>query len=149
MTKLLTKHAILCGMLIAGSFTDANAQFDVNGNIAASAGGQLLFTKDDLALKDQKKTLDSIDCQKNIADNLENIGYCKDGCESIYNICIMEDVQTILAAGCGASTKLYDGKNVSRVINYKYPYEYISRFALMNERKRDIENFFEEKLTLA
>ena len=61
MTKLLTKHAILCGMLIAGSFTDANAQFDVNGNIAASAGGQLLFTKDDLALKDQKKTLDSID----------------------------------------------------------------------------------------
>jgi hypothetical protein len=27
--------------------------------------------------------------------------------------------------------------------------EYISRFALMNERKRDIENFFEEKLTLA
>lgn len=84
--------------------------------------------------------------QKNIADNLENIGYCKDGCESIYNICIMEDVQTILAAGCGASTKLYDGKNVSRVINYKYPYEYISRFALMNERKRDIENFFGRKI---
>ena len=59
--------------------------------------------------------------QKNIADNLENVGYCKEGTESIYNICIMEDVQTILAAGCGASTKLYDGKNVSRVINYKYP----------------------------
>lgn len=87
--------------------------------------------------------------QKNIADNLENVGYCKEGTESIYNICIMEDVQTILAAGCGASTKLYDGKNVSRVINYKYPYEYISRFELMNERKRDIENFFENKLTLA
>lgn len=87
--------------------------------------------------------------QKNIADNLENVGYCKEGTASIYNICIMEDVQTILAAGCGASTKLYDGKNVSRVINYKYPYEYISRFELMNERKRDIENFFESKLTLA
>lgn len=87
--------------------------------------------------------------QKNIADNLENVGYCKDGFESIYNICIMEDVQTILAAGCGASTKLYDGKNVSRVINYKYPYEYISRFELMNERKREIEDFFESKLTLA
>ena len=87
--------------------------------------------------------------QKNIADNLENVGYCKQGSESIYNICIMEDVQTILAAGCGASTKLYDGKNISRVINYKYPYEYISRFDLMNERKRDIEDFFENKLTLA
>lgn len=87
--------------------------------------------------------------QKNIADNLENVGYCKEGFESIYNICIMEDVQTILAAGCGASTKLYDGKNVSRIINYKYPYEYISRFELMNERKREIEDFFESKLTLA
>lgn len=87
--------------------------------------------------------------QKNIADNLENVGYCKEAYESIYNICIMEDVQTILAAGCGASTKLFDGKNILRVINYKYPYEYISRFELMNERKRKIEDFFESKLTLA
>ena len=87
--------------------------------------------------------------QKNIADNLENVGYCKETYESIYNICIMEDVQTILAAGCGASTKLFDGKNILRVINYKYPYEYISRFELMNERKRKIEDFFESKLTLA
>ena len=61
----------------------------------------------------------------------------------------MEDVQTILAAGCGASTKLFDGKNILRVINYKYPYEYISRFELMNERKRKIEDFFESKLMLA
>ncbi len=61
MTNLVTKCSILCGMLIAGSFFRANAQFDNNGNIAASLRGQLLFAKDNLALKDQKKTLDSID----------------------------------------------------------------------------------------
>ena len=87
--------------------------------------------------------------QKNIADNLENIGYCKEGTESLYNICIMEDIQTILAAGCGASSKLYDGKNVSRVINYKHPHEYISRFELMNQRKAEIENFFGKNFALA
>lgn len=87
--------------------------------------------------------------QKNIADNLENIGYCKEGNESLYNICIMEDIQTILAAGCGASSKLYDGKNVSRVINYKHPHEYISRFEFMNERKAEIEKFFENNFALA
>ena len=87
--------------------------------------------------------------QKNIADNLENIGYCKEGTESLYNICIMEDIHTILAAGCSASSKLYDGKNVSRVINYKHPYEYIKRFETMNERKAEIENFFAGDFALA
>lgn len=80
--------------------------------------------------------------QKNIADNLENTGYCKPGKESLYNIYITEEVQTILAAGCAASTKLYDGENVSRVINYKYPFEYIDRFELMQERKSKISEFF-------
>ncbi len=87
--------------------------------------------------------------QKNIADNLENTGYCKKGAESLYNIFIMEELQTILAAGCGASTKLCDGENITRVINYKYPFEYIGRFQLMNERKKDIENFFKRQFSLA
>lgn len=44
--------------------------------------------------------------QKNILGNLENVGYSKDGFESIYNIMIMEEVQTILGLGCGAVSKL-------------------------------------------
>ena len=43
--------------------------------------------------------------QKNIAGNFENVGYAKVDKAGIYNILIMEEKQTILAAGAGASTK--------------------------------------------
>ncbi len=79
--------------------------------------------------------------QTGISENLENIGYCKPYKESLYNIVMMEDCRTILGAGCASSTKLYDGKNTKRVMNYKYPYEYIDRFQLMNEKKKETESF--------
>lgn len=44
--------------------------------------------------------------QKNIAGNFENVGYAKVDKAGIYNILIMEEVQTIIAAGAGASTKI-------------------------------------------
>ena len=43
--------------------------------------------------------------QKNIAGNFENVGYAEVDKAGIYNILIMEEKQTILAAGAGASTK--------------------------------------------
>lgn len=43
--------------------------------------------------------------QKNIVGNLENIGYAKPGFESIYNILMIEEKQTIIGLGCGASSK--------------------------------------------
>lgn len=43
--------------------------------------------------------------QKNTVDNLENVGYSKKGYESLYNIFIMDETQTIIGAGCAASTK--------------------------------------------
>lgn len=43
--------------------------------------------------------------QKNILGNLENVGYAMPGKESIYNIMIMEELQTIIGLGCGASSK--------------------------------------------
>lgn len=39
------------------------------------------------------------------SDSRENIGYAKPGTECIYNILIMEEKQTILAVGAGASSK--------------------------------------------
>ena len=44
--------------------------------------------------------------QKGIAGNFENIGYAKEGKEGIYNILIMEEAQTIIGVGAGASTKI-------------------------------------------
>ncbi len=77
--------------------------------------------------------------QKNTIDNLENVGYAKKGFESWYNIFIMDETQTILGAGCAASTKLVypDGK-ISRIHNYKFPYEYISRFDELMTKKTEV-----------
>ena len=43
--------------------------------------------------------------QKNMAGNLENVGYARPGKAGIYNILIMEEKQSILALGAGATTK--------------------------------------------
>ncbi len=68
--------------------------------------------------------------QKNMLGNLENVGYSVKGHESIYNINIMEEVQSILALGCGGSSKAVssDGEKIERVFNFKAPIEYIERF---------------------
>ena len=43
--------------------------------------------------------------QKNMSGNLENVGFAKEGAYGIYNILIMEEVQTIVALGAGSITK--------------------------------------------
>ncbi|MGN1133856.1 MAG: coproporphyrinogen dehydrogenase HemZ, partial [Oscillospiraceae bacterium] len=64
--------------------------------------------------------------QKNMLDNLENIGWSRSGHESLYNIYIMEEVQSIFAMGAGGSTKLIDLQSgrLERIFNYKTPLEY-------------------------
>ncbi len=77
--------------------------------------------------------------QKNTVDNLENVGYSKKGFESYYNIFIMDESQTILGAGCAASTKLvYPNGKITRIHNYKFPYEYINRFEKLMEKKKEV-----------
>ena len=43
--------------------------------------------------------------QKSMAGNLENVGYATKGKAGVYNILIMEEKQTIMALGAGATTK--------------------------------------------
>ncbi len=77
--------------------------------------------------------------QKNTIDNLENIGYAKKGFESYYNIYIMDETQTIIGAGSGASTKLvYPDNRINRIHNYKFPYEYIGNFDQLMTKKKEI-----------
>lgn len=84
--------------------------------------------------------------QKGTVDNLENVGFCKPGKEGIYNIFIMDETHTILSAGAGGVTKMKApyNKKIERIFNFKYPYEYIERFELMNERKEQVKNFYEK-----
>jgi oxygen-independent coproporphyrinogen-3 oxidase len=44
--------------------------------------------------------------QKNMVGNLENVGFCKQGKESLYNIRMMEERHTIIALGAGAVSKI-------------------------------------------
>ena len=72
--------------------------------------------------------------------------YCKQ--EGYYNIYIMEEVQTILSAGAGGSTKLVadGGRRMQRIFNFKYPTEYIQRFAEVLERKKGVADFYDHDL---
>ena len=76
--------------------------------------------------------------QKAMLGNFENVGYAKDGFESVYNVEIMEERQSVIAMGAGGATKLYNPmKNeISRVFNVKSVDDYLARIDEMIERKR-------------
>lgn len=78
--------------------------------------------------------------------NLENVGWCRQGFECLYNVFMMEECHTVLAVGAGAVTKLKDPNSgkLERIFNYKYPYEYNSRYSVLAERKNRIKEFYEE-----
>ena len=88
--------------------------------------------------------------QKNTVGNFENVGFAKPGAEGLYNVYMMEEVHTILAAGAGAVTKLVDyrtaedGKiKIERIFNDKYPYEYL-RDNKSSEINRGVVEFYEK-----
>ncbi len=82
--------------------------------------------------------------QSKCVGNLENVGWCKKGKECLYNVFMMEECHTVIAVGAGAVTKLCEPgtTNVERIFNYKYPYEYISGFDKISERKNGIKSFY-------
>ena len=84
--------------------------------------------------------------QSRMVGNLENTGWAKPGYESLYNVLIMEECQSVLACGAGAVTKLKDpcSDRIERVFNFKYPYEYIDRYAEMMSRKDRVKKFYGE-----
>lgn len=75
--------------------------------------------------------------QKNMAGNLENVGYAAPGKAGIYNILIMEEKQTIVACGAGSiSKRVYPDGRIERCENVKEVAQYIERIEEMIERKR-------------
>ena len=82
--------------------------------------------------------------QSRMAGNLENVGWSKKGFESLYNVYVMDETHTILACGAGAVTKLkdYNSSKLERIFNFKFPYEYNTRFDELIERKSGIEDFY-------
>ncbi|MFT4417065.1 coproporphyrinogen III oxidase [Fredinandcohnia humi] len=74
---------------------------------------------------------------KNILGNLENVGYALPGQESIYNIMIMEEQQTIIGLGCGAASKFIDPRTgkITQFANPKDPKSYNDSFMEYTEKK--------------
>ncbi len=80
--------------------------------------------------------------QKNILGNLENTGFFRDNTPGIYNICMMEEITSVLSAGVGAVTKLVLNDRIERVFNVKDVREYLNRADEMFERKNYIYEFY-------
>ncbi len=71
--------------------------------------------------------------------NQENVAYAKPGKECLYNIFIMEELQSILALGSGGSSKIVfpEENRMERVENVKSVDDYISRIDEMIRRKKE------------
>lgn len=77
--------------------------------------------------------------QKYMLGNLENVGYTLPGKASIYNMMMMEEKQTILAFGAGATSKLFFPREdrFERIHNVKSLEDYFKRLDEMINRKND------------
>ena len=75
--------------------------------------------------------------QKNTQKDSENIGYTLDGNSCIYNILMMEDLETVIGVGMGSSTKIID-KGINRYMNPRTIKSYIE----------EIDKTIEDKLRL-
>ena len=86
--------------------------------------------------------------QKNMSGNFENVGYAREGKYGIYNILIMEEVQSIVALGAGTVTKrVFPDGRIERCDNVKDIAQYIERINEMINRKRQLfaDEICEEK----
>lgn len=159
--------------LIAGLPTDTEAGFSMTldrvlelapenvtvHTLSIKRGSSLTLTEDDLPdaecvrhmLDEAMQRLDRAGYspyylyrQKNMSGSFENTGWAKKGFENLYNICIMEELCSIMAMGAGGSTKLVseDRKRIKRYIAPKYPQEYINSAPGLRAGKERMGEFY-------
>ena len=82
--------------------------------------------------------------QKFMSGGFENVGWQKGGTVNVYNVCMMEELRSILAMGGGGSTKLIrpDGGRNLRLMAPKYPKEYIESIEKTCADKEKITAFY-------
>jgi oxygen-independent coproporphyrinogen-3 oxidase len=84
--------------------------------------------------------------QKYTAGGYENTGWSMPGTDCLYNVCIMEELHSIIALGAGGVTKLVNPETgrIQRVFNKKYPAEYIQDIQNSVAAKSSITTFIKE-----
>ena len=60
---------------------------------------------------------------------------------------MMEDIHSIIACGAGASSKIIKDRKVNRVINVKYPMEYVSEYEKIIKNTDIIDKMLRAELT--
>lgn len=83
--------------------------------------------------------------QSRMVGNLENVGWAQKGYEGLYNVYVMDETHTVLGCGAGAVSKIKEpgGEQLDRIFNFKFPYEYLSRFEEMLQRKEEAARYLE------
>ena len=84
--------------------------------------------------------------QKYMSGSFENVGWSLPGWESLYNICMMEELHTILSLGGGVVTKLVHPRtgHIERIANPKYPHEYVNSLEKLRLGKHQAAEFLME-----
>lgn len=82
--------------------------------------------------------------QKYMSGSLENVGWAKPGFESLYNIVMMEELQTVISIGSGGVTKLVDPEagRIVRLTNPKYPRDYLGALDKVLAQKAELAAFY-------
>ena len=76
--------------------------------------------------------------QKHQLGNLENVGYALPHKECLYNVCMMDDLSSVLALGAGAITKILTGSRIQRYPNPKDVKLYLERIDAIRGKYREI-----------
>lgn len=76
--------------------------------------------------------------QKNMIGSAENVGFARQGKICLYNIAMMDEVQSVIGFGAGASTKTVDKDLVTRVPNYKDVILYSKNIDKMISKKKEV-----------
>jgi oxygen-independent coproporphyrinogen-3 oxidase len=71
--------------------------------------------------------------QKFSEGGFENTGWSKPGRECLYNLCMMEELATVLSLGAGGVTKVVSENRIERIFHCKYPLDYVNRCDTMGD----------------
>ena len=77
--------------------------------------------------------------QKYMSGSFENVGWSRDNLDSLYNIYMMEEVNTILSLGGGGMNKVnLPGGRLERFHNPKFPEQYIEMLDTVLQQKEEL-----------
>ena len=80
---------------------------------------------------------------KGTIGNLDNTGYERDNTPCLYNIVMMEEVQSVFSAGAGSVTRLNGDKGLKRIFSLKLPLEYIKHPERIEKNLKEAGDFYE------